>query len=201
MAFSEITSLSTEYFLSDEAFDQLYPPFLRELASQHWTPIQVAKKAAAFLASDKEAHILDIGSGTGKFCLSAAHFMPNAFFTGVEHRKNLVNHANKAKEKLGLSNVNFLHKNFKAIDFSEFDHFYFFNSFYENLIGMDQDGYRIDYSSEKYHAYSHELYLKLSQRPSGTKIVTYFSMEEEIPNGYKVVGEEMKGVLKFWQKS
>ena len=38
------------------------------------------------------------------------------------------------------------HGNFTQLDFKNFDHFYFYNAFYENLAGTDKIDDSIDYS-------------------------------------------------------
>ena len=70
----------------------------------HFTPIEVAKKAAAFLSLDNNKKIVDIGSGIGKFCLTAAHLFPNCEFYGIEQRLALHEVAIKVTEKLQLQN-------------------------------------------------------------------------------------------------
>jgi SAM-dependent methyltransferase len=160
----------------------------------------VARKAANFLAAEDHAKVLDIGSGVGKFCLAAAHHKPNAQFYGVEQRKRLTDHAETAKEILQLDNLSFINGNFTQLDFRQYDHFYFFNSFYENLAGTDKIDSSIDYSRELYNYYNRYLYRQLDQKPSGTRLASYHSLEDEVPQGYHVVGVEMEGLLKFWIK-
>lgn len=84
---------------SDERFNQLYPAHIQALAGRHWTPLLVARKAATFLAAEKNVRILDIGSGVGKFCMASAYSKPQAFYYGVEQRKNLVMEADLVKKK------------------------------------------------------------------------------------------------------
>ena len=60
------------WFTSDAQFNCLYPPSIQKLSGRYWTPLQSTRLAVQFLASDARARILDIGSGVGKFCLSAA---------------------------------------------------------------------------------------------------------------------------------
>lgn len=178
----------------------MYPTDIIALAGKHWTPLEVARMAADFLAAEKNARILDIGSGVGKFCLAAAHYKPNALYTGVEQRQQLVAHAENAKLILGLSNVSFIHGNFTQLNFKQYDHFYFYNSFYENFAFTTKIDDSITHSSELYHYYAHALYKQLQQKPVGTRLATYHSLEDEIPEDYLVVGSELENVLKFWEK-
>ena len=189
-----------KWFHSDENFHLLYPASMETLARRHWTPLDVAREAAEFLAAEKNTSILDIGSGIGKFCLSAAHYMPHAFYTGIEQRQNLFDHAVNAKDNLGFQNIEFIHGNFTQLNFSDYDHFYFYNSFYENFSFTQKIDNSIDYSGELYNYYTRYLLKQLEQKPVGTRLATYHSLEDEIPDGYLVVGAKMNNQLKFWIK-
>ena len=193
--------INTEnYFNSDTQFNQLYPAAIQLLAQRHWTSLVVARKAANFLAAENNARILDIGSGVGKFCLAAAHYKPKAFYYGIEQRKQLFNHAEAAKEMLQYENVFFMNGNFTQIDFRKYDHFYFYNSFYENITGTDKIDNSIDYSLELFNYYNRYLYKQLEQKPPGTRLAAFHSLEDEMPPEYHIVGVEMDGLLKFWIK-
>ncbi len=189
-----------KWFTTDEQFNQLYPAPIRLLSQSHWTPLSVAKKSAIFLAPESNVKILDIGSGVGKFCLTAAKLKPNAFFYGVEQRKELLAHADKAKKILDLKNVSFISGNFTQLDLRDFDHFYFFNSFYENLSGTSKIDNSIDYSSDLYNYYNRFLHIQLAQKPPGTRLVTYHSLEDEIPKAFQLVHAQLDNQLKYWIK-
>ncbi|MEO5890253.1 MAG: methyltransferase domain-containing protein [Ferruginibacter sp.] len=193
-------SRNDKWFDSDERFHLLYPAPMQTLAFSHWTPLDVARRAAWFLAAEQNVQILDIGSGIGKFCLSAAYFMPKAFYTGIEQRKKLVDHAENAKNNLGLQNIEFIHGNFTKLDFANYDHFYFYNSFYENFSFTDKIDDSVGHSKELYHYYARHLLKQLEQKPAGTRLATFHSLEDEIPADFLVVGSEMENQLKFWIK-
>ncbi|HMG82981.1 MAG TPA: class I SAM-dependent methyltransferase [Ferruginibacter sp.] len=188
------------WFNSDEQFNRLYPLSIKLLAARHWTPIIAAKKAAAFLAVGSGVRVLDIGSGVGKFCLAAAHHYPKAFYYGIEQRENLILHAERARQTLEFNNVSFIHGNFTQLDFRNYDSFYFYNSFYENLVGNDKIDDSIDYSGELFDYYNRYLYTQLLQKPAGTRLTTFHSMENEVPDCYHIVGTEMDNRLKHWLK-
>jgi hypothetical protein len=101
---------------------------------------------------------------------------------------------------LELGNVKFLHGNFTELDLGRYDHFYFYNAFYENLVGTDKIDNSIHYSSELYHYYNRYLYRQLEKMPAGTRLATYHSLEDEVPPGYHVVGSEAGNLLKCWIK-
>jgi hypothetical protein len=192
--------LTERWFRSDIQFNQIYPASIQALSERHWTPLSVARKAASFLAAENNVRILDIGSGVGKFCLTASHYKPNAFYYGVEQRRNLICHAETARESIGVKNVSFIHGNFTQLNFNNYDHFYFFNSFYENLKGMNKIDDSIEYSPELFNYYNRYLFKQLEKKPAGTRLATYHSLEDEVPEGYHVVGSEMNNLLKFWIK-
>lgn len=195
-----LKKIKEKWETADDRFNRLYPFSIQVLARKHWTPLPVARKAANFLAAEKNTRILDIGSGVGKFCLAAAYAKPNAFFYGVEQRKNLVAEAEIVKKILKLDNTLFIHGNFTQLDFRNYDHFYFFNSFYENLTGTYKIDDTIEYSPELYNYYNRCLFQQLEQKPAGTKLVTYHSLEEEVPAGYRLANIEADNLLKYWIK-
>ena len=188
-----------KYLKSDNDFDELYPEHIQFVSQRHWTPINIAKLAIGFL-SNKGAKILDIGSGVGKFCLTAGYYAPNVEIVGVEQRKYLINHAIRAQKELGLKNVSFINKNFTQINLHDYNHFYFFNSFFENIDGVDRIDETIDYSEALYEYYVRYLYKGLQEMPKGTKIATFHTLDDEIPRGYKLIERHSNGDLKFWKK-
>lgn len=188
-------------FTSDDEFNKLYPVSLAALSQRHWTPLSVAREAIQFLDAGENSRVLDIGSGAGKFCLAAAHFAPDALLFGVEQRHRLLHQAEKLKNTLALDNVFFIHANFTQLDFRDYDHFYFYNAFYENLDGTDKIDDSIDYSAELFHYYNRFLYRLLDQKPPGTRLVTYHSLEDEIPANYHLIESKKNELLKFWIKA
>lgn len=200
MQLATLTSEPVKWLSSDNQFHHLYPQSIKVLASKHWTPLEVSRKAASFLAVRKGCRILDIGSGVGKFCLCAAITNPHAHFYGVEQRKDLITHAETAKAILGVPNAHFIHGNFTQLKMKEYDHFYFYNSFYENLAGTNKIDDSIAYSGELYNYYNSFLYRQLEKMPGGTRLVTYHSLEDEVPRGFLIVGAEMDNLLKYWIK-
>lgn len=189
-----------EWFSSESRFHLLYPASFHSLARNHWTPLIVAKKAADFLAAEKGARILDIGSGIGKFCLAAAYYKPNTSFYGIEQRGDLVEYAEAARRVVGLNNVSFIHGNITGIDFKNYDHFYFYNSFYENLATAEKIDDHVAYSIQLYNQYNHFLYKQLEKKPSGTRVATYHGMDNILPPDYLEGGNDVDDLLKYWVK-
>ncbi|PSL49751.1 methyltransferase family protein [Chitinophaga niastensis] len=192
------TLVKSNYYMSDAAFDWLYPERIQQLSRRHWTPLSIAKAAARFLANQPGKKILDIGSGVGKFCLVGARFYPESSFYGIEQRKELYHDALAAKEATRLENVNFINGNFTQLDLSEYDGFYFYNSFFENLVDQDQIDHKVEYSTSLYNFYSRYLFKELQRKPSGTRLVTFHSLEDEVPPCYQMVDMSEDLVLKMW---
>jgi SAM-dependent methyltransferase len=200
MPFIPSTTYIGNYFAEETQFSQLYSQFIQQLDKENWSPLIVTNKAADFLANKPHVKILDIGSGAGKFCLAGAYYKPSAFFYGVEQREYLVDAAKSVKEKLGILNVEFIHKNFTQINFKEYDNFYFYNSFFENLDGVEKIDDTIDYSTELYDYYNLYLRRNLDEMPVGTRLVTFKSLEQEIPKGWVLAAAEIDNQLRFWIK-
>ncbi len=194
-----ITSSPT-WYVSDTAFDWLYPERIQQLSKLHWTPMEVARKSAKFLASGSGKRILDIGSGVGKFCLIGAHQFPEAIFYGVEQRKELYHFAQAARERTASLNVEFINSNFTQIDFDDFDNFYFYNAFFENIVNEGQIDQDMEYSTSLYNYYTRYMFKALDNKPSGTRVVTFHSLEDEIPPSYQVVDATVDFLLKMWIK-
>ncbi|MBS1777940.1 MAG: methyltransferase domain-containing protein [Bacteroidetes bacterium] len=187
-------------FGSDYEFNKLFPVSLQSLAARHWTPLHVTRQAVEFLYSGSACRILDIGSGIGKFCLAGAAYAPKAHFFGVEQRQELVGYAKTARNMLGLTNVSFIEANFTKIDFRHYDHFYFFNAFHENIDDSDRIDDRISYSYSLYDFYVRQLHGNFRIMPSGTKIVTYHTLWNEVPKEYRLMHTSENGTLNFWVK-
>lgn len=195
-----ITLIKRSLYLSNENFDRLYPQRIQQLSKRHWTPLSVARQAARFLAHAPGKRVLDIGSGVGKFCLIGAHFFPEALFYGVEQRRELYFYAQAAREATQQHNVDFINANFTELSLDDYDGFYFYNSFFENLDHKDRIDHQIEYSASLYTYYSNYLYKALDNKPEGTRLVTFHSLEDEVPPGYRVVEASEDLMLKMWVK-
>ena len=196
----EISKKTKGWFVSDVAFNSLYPGHIKLAAEKHWTPLDVGKKAADFLTTSPAVKTLDIGSGSGKFCLTAAYYHPKNNFYGIEQRPDLVALCNDLSAKLQLTNTFFICDNITNVDFAAYDHFYFYNSFYENIEGTQKIDYSVAYSEKLYDLYNRYLHKQLNKKPAGTRLVTYHSFGIEVPQGYEVVHTDYHEYLKFWIK-
>lgn len=194
-----IEKLKAKESVSDEEFDAIFPEEVRDFSNRHYTSVYISQRAAEFLAVKEDIQILDIGSGTGKFCLVGA-ICTNAHFTGVEYRKYQSEIAKECADRYAITNVSFVHANILDINFEEFDAFYIFNPFLENIdtsARMDQlmDGKESDY--EVFKKYVHD---QLEKKKIGTRLATYWTALNQIPDSYELKKSILGDTLKFWEK-
>ncbi|MBP2618119.1 methyltransferase domain-containing protein [Chryseobacterium jejuense] len=186
--------------VKDAVFNKIYPPCIQAAAERHWTPVAVAKLAAEYLAEKPGKKVLDIGAGAGKFCLVGAA-STNGFFYGVEQRASLTKISRKIAEKHDITNVEFINSNINKINFSNYEAFYFFNSFFENIDTSSPIDHTILPDSYLYHTYSDYVKEQLYKTPVGTRLVTYWSKWDEIPGNFELVDSACNGFLSFWEKA
>ncbi len=184
---------------SDELFDSIFPLKYRRLSAIHWTPVNVALRTADFLVQNKMAKVLDIGSGVGKFCLAAAAVSPG-HFTGVEQRESLVRLSKKLAARHQVERVNFIHGDIRDIDISNYDAFYFFNSFEEHRTLFNKIDNDVKFNPLRYDDHTQYLYGQFQTLPIGTRIVTYCTYSDIIPESFVLLQSAIKGKLKFWEK-
>ena len=122
-------------------------------------------------------------------------------FYGVEQRKDLLDCAIEAEYNLNLNNLSFIYGNFTQLDFTQFDHFYFYNSFQENIEGTEKIDYKIQHSLSLYNYYNSYLFNQLEKMPVGTRVVTYHTWDDQMPSGYHIVNSEFDKLLKFWMRA
>ncbi|MCW2262058.1 MULTISPECIES: methyltransferase domain-containing protein [Sphingobacterium] len=192
-------ALRSNIRVDDSTFDDLYPSNIKILGHRHWTPVDVAKMAATYLVQHPNDKILDIGAGAGKFCLVGATCTEGIFY-GVEQRESLVEISTEIAQKHQINNVEFIHANIDQITFSDYDAFYFYNSFYENIDTSCPIDNSIVPNQELYYSYTEYLRQQLRQLPIGTRIVSYWSGWDEIPTSFDLEHTACRGLLNFWKK-
>jgi SAM-dependent methyltransferase len=185
--------------VDDNEFNAIYPEWARKYARRHWTPIDIIKKASEFLVTKAETKVLDIGSGSGKFCMVGATYT-KGHFTGVEQRFGLAELSKKLSRCYRIQNTEFIHANITSIKFSEYDSFYFFNSFHENIDLTANIDNTVDASEELYNLYHRYVCEQLSLAPKGTRLATYWSAMKEVPSSYSIRYSYNGGLLKCWEK-
>jgi SAM-dependent methyltransferase len=197
------SALRSGQLVSDRTFDRVYPPELRFISQQHWTPVGVAARAAHLLVEAGATRILDVGSGPGKFCLTGA-LTTDAVFTGVEQRQQLVEIARAVAFRIGTDRARFLHADVLRFPFRRFDGFYLYNPFYEYL---DPAGVRIDdtigLSVPLFQRSVLTTIRKLARLPIGVAVATYHGFGGLMPKSYSRAHQENAGtdLLDLWIKT
>lgn len=188
----------------DQEFDRLLPKAWREKSEVHFTPVDVARRAARLLVDRPGARVLDVGAAVGKFCIVAACTVPDAQFVGIERRRHLVRVANAMARRLEVTNVLFTHGDLIEIDWASFDAFYLYNPFAEHLRA---DGPILDRTLELdpecFLFYIHEVRQRLADARDGTRVVAYHGFGASPPPGYVLSAEEPAGTdrLELWIKT
>ncbi len=186
--------------VTDAEFDTIYPENLKKIGPVHWTPVQVAREAAEFLTDMNAPKILDIGSGAGKFCLIGAA-LSKANFTGVELRTELYKVSKRIAKCYGLPNAKFINSNITDIDFKNYNAFYYFNPFYENIEKTNIIDDTVELKTQNFNIYTRYVKEQLENMPNGTRLVTYWSSVKDVPLNYTLRAESMNGLLEMWEKT
>jgi SAM-dependent methyltransferase len=187
----------------DDAFDCQLPRRLQMKSALHLTPAAIARQAARLLAPDPGMRVLDVGCGPGKFCVIAACEMPAATFVGVEIRPHLVKLARKLAGRLGVSNASFVAGDALQLDWADFDAFYFYNPFAEQLHDhshlLDR---RLELDPARFLDYVVGARERLAAARIGTRLVTYHGLGAPPPDGYDLVDTRFTGTedLELWIK-
>ncbi len=188
-----IADLADGAAVSDLRFDNLFPEAVQRASQIHWTPVDVARRAAELLDVGPQTRVLDIGSGAGKFCMVGALTTPG-HFTGVEQRPHLVTMAKKVIRQYHIPRVDFISGGMEDADWTKFTGFYIFNPFIENLFAaaerIDQG---TDFGHDKFITQVRYLQMKLTLLPVGTHIVTFHGFGGEMPPGFEVKVRERWG--------
>jgi SAM-dependent methyltransferase len=185
--------------IEDERFDQIYPSKVQKLSWQHWTPVSVAVEAAKLLVTGPRTRVLDIGCGAGKFCLIGAA-LTDGHFTGIEQRSHLAKAARQAALDQGIYNVEIIHGNVTSVSFSNYDAFYLFNPFEENMFERQKIDGAVPLSATLYTKYTRYVAAELRAKPIGTLVVNYAGYSHEVPGCYKCQLSGFAGRLKLWVK-
>jgi SAM-dependent methyltransferase len=186
---------------SDREFDEVFSKQTRLLSSGHWTPVRVAVCAAEMLVTRPGTKVLDIGCGSGKFCLIGAATR-SVSFAGIDQRLHLLAEGQAIASRANLSNVEFIHGNMMDLDWSGYNAFYLYNPFLENLCTPAVIDETVPLKPEYFHLYVEAVQQKLMFLPVGTRVVTYHGFGGEMPYGYRMVANKEIGsdFLQCWIK-
>jgi len=185
--------------ISDEEFDSIFPEEVREHSNRHYSSVFISQKAAEYLAEGDNMHILDIGSGTGKFCLVGAS-CTDAHFTGIEYRKYQSDIARECADRYAITNASFVNANILDLDFGAFDAFYIFNPFLENIDPSARMDQLVNAKKDDYEVFRSYVYDQLNNKKIGTRLATYWTNQNQVPYSYEMKKSMFGDTLKFWEK-
>jgi len=191
--------LKNNQTIDDIEFDALYPKSFLNISDRHFSSIYVCQLAARFLSEQKQANILDIGSGAGKFCIIGALSHENTCFTGVEYRATLHMEAVYLKNQFQLSNCDFVNGNIIDYNIQDFNAFYMFNPFLEQ---KDKSAIiNIDFEYEDKIDYLNYVFEKFEKMPPGTRLSTYYINKNLIPKSFSLIKSQVGDRLHFFIKN
>jgi hypothetical protein len=184
--------------VDDGVFDGLFPPDIRRASAVHWTPVEVALRAAKLLASKPGAVVLDVGAGVGKFCLVAACAI-DAHVRGVEHRAHFVSVARDAAAEIGVE-VDMIHGTIDQLEPADVDGVYLFNPFAENLCpSSDRLDSTVELNEARFWRDLGTTTAFLDEARPGTRVVTYCGIGGTLPRSYALATRERRfGTLELW---
>ena len=170
---------------TDRAFDSLLPEHLRQLSHRHWTPVEVAIRAAMLLCPSGDPRVLDVGSGVGKLCVVGA-MSAAGLWCGVEQHEPLVHTARMLASTLGVGErTKFLHGDALGIDWDDFDAIYLYNPFENPLGDVDPRQHLLDFRTQVAHVQA-----RLAMLRDGVRVVTLHGFGGAMPPGYELVYHE-----------
>lgn len=185
---------------TDDEFDQLYPDKVRHLSYHYWSTFNLSAKAAILSCYKDKAKILDLGSGSGKFCLVGS-LVTNGQFYGVEKRKYLTDIAKNIGALCPGNKPKFIHGDLAEIDWKVFDSIFMFNPLTEYRSAKQMDEYS-QYNLDAYNNYMKLISCKLDEMTKGTRFVAVCEFAFKPPKSYEKIHASMVDGLPFgvWQK-
>lgn len=194
---------SGESIFTDEDFDKVLPKYYQFCSAIHWTSFKVANVIAEWLQACPNKKFIDIGCGIGKVCFFLG-LRTTLSINGIEQRKHLVDIANKIITTNKILSINVFHGNVLDLNWDDYDVYYFYNPFHENVFDVDllQIDTRIKFSKEKFYTYTFFVFETLDKLPVGKTIITYHGFGKAPPPTWKLIKSKLigGGFLEWWEK-
>lgn len=185
--------------VTEDNFNHSLPEYLQNRSKRFFTPFHIAQTATDWLTEDGKKRILDIGAGVGKFCVAGA-IHSDSYFFGIEYRPSLAKIANELIIKFNISNAVVQQGDITEIDFTDFDAFYLYNPFFENLLPSLRLNNEVELAMSLYTYYFKHTEKQLDKATSGARLVTYHGNNFEVPESFSKVKESIDTTLKLWIK-
>lgn len=168
----------------DRSFDALAPEELQHLSRSHWTPVDVAIRAATLLCPTAETRVLDVGAGVGKLCVVGAMGGAGTWL-GIEQHAPLVDASRMLARKFGVAErASFLHGDALGIDWGGFDAIYLYNPFELPVFPMTP-GAPIDRRVQVARVQD-----RLAALPARVRVVTLHGFGGVMPGSFELVYQE-----------
>ena len=182
-----LRALATGAAVDDRDLDRLFPKEARGLARLHWTPVAVARAAAAFLTRRPGDRLLDVGAGAGKFSLVAA-LTTRAEITAIEHDGELAEIAAGLVKLHKVPRLRIVAGDAFAADWTRFQGLYFYNPF----TGGDEPAFvaAVAATTER-----------LSGLAAGTRVALFHGFGGPMPKDWRRVDADEIAHLTLWEKS
>jgi predicted RNA methylase len=170
----------------DADFDRFLPSVHQGVSPYFWTPLAVVARISSWFRDLRVSSVVDIGSGTGKFCVAGA-LATRCRFAGLEHRPALVGAARALADTFGVGDrVTFSHGAFGERPVPEADAYYLYNPFGENLFGRpDQLDAVVELSDARYRRDVSAVEAFLEDTRPGSYLVTYNGFGGDPPPSYE----------------
>jgi len=199
-----VETLQSDGCPSDRAFDRFLPERLREVSSEFWSPLAVARLAAEWFDSLGVQRVVDVGSGAGKFCVAAALF-GRSDFVGLEQRPFLVMSARGLARLFDVNGrVRLVLGSLGHVPTPTADAYYFFNPFGDYSVGLHA-------GAEREQAVVAERYARdvattehlLRDAPAGTCLLALNGFGGRVPPDYDLLRAnwDVRGGLRLWRKA
>ena len=183
--------------LDDAAFDQLYPDAVGRLSIVHWTPVAVARRAAALLAPIAGMRVLDVGAGAGKLCCLGAVVHAGTWH-GIERDPALVAAAIEIARALEVDHcTRFRAGDALTADWHGYDSVYLYNPFESQRFG---GGFARAAGGAGFAEQVAATEARLAELVPGTRVVTFHGFGGEMPPDYSLteLEEVDSGELALW---
>lgn len=183
--------------VSDAELDQVFPEELRDRSSLHWTPVDVARRAAQLLAPTPGLRLLDVGAGVGKVCVVGA-LVTEATWWGIEQDPVQVSAARQAAHALDASRrTRFVQGDGAQLAWDDFDGFYFYNPFTTLMLSAHASAF-LRYATVQRTLRMVEA--RLAAARPGARVVTFYGFGGAMPPSYTRLAREPAAgdALELW---
>jgi hypothetical protein len=195
--------LRSDRSATDRAFDRFLPEPLQQVSSEFWSPLVVARRAAAWFRDEGIRTVVDVGSGAGKFCVAGALCGPCRFI-GLEQRPFLVKSARGLARLFDVTDrVQFVLGSLGEVPTPAADAYYFFNPFGDYSVGLhpraEQDRAAVAEQYARDVAAAEEL---VRAAPDGTCVLALNGFGGRLASGYNLikVDWDVPGGLRLWRR-